>query len=469
MRTKHLSGFLMALLLLTTTAKAQTWEKVYEEELGISCAFGVCQTKDNGFAITGLTWKQSGNGDLFIAKIDSWGKMLWYKIYQKAEAQTKGQVIKETTEGDLIILAYDDHDPNYPHFWLVKTNEFGDTLWTKNFGNKVEAHCLDICPDSGYILAGAQWWDYDSYLIKTDKQGNLAWEKVIDSGTLNGTIRSVKALKDGFVFLTSDWQLIKLNETGEVVWRKDYKTTYWGYGMCIGLTNDEGYILCGTKLSPESATPKSAIQVIKTDEKGNSIWVKCYTDSLEIYSPFIWQIDNSYLLIGEKQASSNAPSEIMILLLNETGEIVWQKTFPGPYNDCAPCDAVPTADNGTIIVGYAKPSDGFGRTYILKVDKNGNVGIKENKTTMDDFWLAQNYPNPFNISTTIQFNLVKDSEVELAVYNLLGEKVTVLVKEKKKAGNYAFIWQAENIASGVYFCILKADKRVFSQKLVLMK
>ena len=463
----YLVLLVLLVLLMVAKAKAQTWEKVYEE-LGISGARSVCQTKDNGFAITGLTWEQSSNGDLFIAKIDSWGKMLWYKIYQKAEAQTRSEAIKETAEGDLIILVYDDHDPNYPHFWLVKTNEFGDTLWTKNFGDKVEAHCLDICPDSGYILAGVQLQSRGSYLIKTDQNGNLIWQKTLDSGTLDGTVRSIKAVEDGFIFLTADWQLIKLNENGELVWQKDYKTTSWGYGMRIGLTNDKGYILCGTMPSPESTTPKSAIQVIKTDEKGNSIWVKCYTDSLEIYSPFIWQIDNGYLLVGERQASSNAPSEILIFQLNETGEIVWQKTFLGPYNNCTPSGAVPTADGGAIIVGFAQPGNGV-RAYALKVDKNGNVGIKENKTAMNDFWLAQNYPNPFNISTTIQFSLPKDSYVELFVSNLLGQKVAMLVKEKKKAGNYTFIWQAENMASGTYLCALKTNDKIFVKKMILVK
>jgi len=461
---------LIILLILVVVAQSQTWERVYEEELGISGARSVCQTKDNGFAITGLTWKQGGDGDLFIAKISHEGEMLWYKIYAKA-SQTSGQVIKETAKGDLIILARDFNGPNNPYFWLLKTNASGDTLWTKNFGDKVLAYCLDICPDSGYIFAGEQnrqSGGYNGYLVKTDKNGNLIWQKTLDRGTLNGAVRSIKAVEDGYIMLTSDWQLIKLNENGEIIWQKDYKTTYWGYGMCIGLTNDEGYILCGTKLSPESATPKSAIQVIKTDEKGNSIWVKCYTDSLRIYGSFIWQIDNGYLLVGERYDSSYTSCKTLIFQLNETGEIVWQKTFLGPYNNCTPCGAVPTADGGAIIVGFAQPGNG-GRTYALKVDKNGNVGIKENKTAMNDFWLAQNYPNPFNISTTIQFSLPKDSYVELFVSNLLGQKVAMLVKEKKKAGNYTFIWQAENMASGTYLCALKTNDKIFVKKMILVK
>lgn len=86
------------------------------------------------------------------------------------------------------------------------------------------------------------------------------------------------------------------------------------------------------------------------------------------------------------------------------------------------------------------------------------------------FSLAQNYPNPFNPITRIKYQLAQLSQVDLSVYNLLGQKVTTLISEKQPAGYYYVKWNANDYASGVYLYRLKTDKGfVQTRKLVLLK
>jgi hypothetical protein len=68
-----------------------------------------------------------------------------------------------------------------------------------------------------------------------------------------------------------------------------------------------------------------------------------------------------------------------------------------------------------------------------------------------DYTLYQNYPNPFNPATTIEFGLPKAGYVTLEVYNVVGEKVAILVSENLVLGNYEYTWDARGLASGVYF------------------
>ena len=84
--------------------------------------------------------------------------------------------------------------------------------------------------------------------------------------------------------------------------------------------------------------------------------------------------------------------------------------------------------------------------------------------------LSQNYPNPFNPTTTIRYQLPTQSDIDISIFNLLGEKVATLVSKKQIAGNYEIKWDASNFASGVYFYRLKTDKG-FSEarRLVLLK
>lgn len=86
-----------------------------------------------------------------------------------------------------------------------------------------------------------------------------------------------------------------------------------------------------------------------------------------------------------------------------------------------------------------------------------------------EFSLCQNYPNPFNPSTTIEYNIPRQSCIMVKVFDLLGREVAVLVDEKKPAGKYSVRWNASRCASGVYFCRLAADNFVSTKKLILLR
>jgi hypothetical protein len=83
--------------------------------------------------------------------------------------------------------------------------------------------------------------------------------------------------------------------------------------------------------------------------------------------------------------------------------------------------------------------------------------------------LSQNYPNPFNPSTTIQFALPKDGDVDLTIYNVLGEKVANLIHQRLTAGTYNIQFDASHYGSGVYFYSLQSGSYKSSKKMLLVK
>jgi len=84
--------------------------------------------------------------------------------------------------------------------------------------------------------------------------------------------------------------------------------------------------------------------------------------------------------------------------------------------------------------------------------------------------LKQNYPNPFNSKTIIKYQLPNTSEVNLSIYNILGQKVATPVFQKQTAGNYIAEWDADGFASGIYFYRIETDQGfVQSKKLILLK
>ena len=85
------------------------------------------------------------------------------------------------------------------------------------------------------------------------------------------------------------------------------------------------------------------------------------------------------------------------------------------------------------------------------------------------FVLKQNYPNPFNPTTTIEYGVGSRQYVELTVYNVLGQKIAVLVNGERNGGNYRVNFDASRLPSGVYFYRLKTSGYSETKKMVLIR
>ncbi len=107
-------------------------------------------------------------------------------------------------------------------------------------------------------------------------------------------------------------------------------------------------------------------------------------------------------------------------------------------------------------------------SYSREVHIKNSVPIK--------FILEQNYPNPFNPSTKIKFEIPKQTNVKLVVYDVLGNEAAVLVNKELNTGSYEYVWDASYFPSGVYFYRIEAmptgkqaEGFVKSAKMILMK
>ena len=96
--------------------------------------------------------------------------------------------------------------------------------------------------------------------------------------------------------------------------------------------------------------------------------------------------------------------------------------------------------------------------------------VKENSVAEDNLGFStSSYPNPFNPTTTISYTIPKDGRVEIKVYDALGREVETLVNEVKPAGKYNVVFNAANLASGVYFYRITVNDLAVTKKIILMK
>jgi agmatine/peptidylarginine deiminase len=144
---------------------------------------------------------------------------------------------------------------------------------------------------------------------------------------------------------------------------------------------------------------------------------------------------------------------------------------------------IPQQINGTEIFYYISATSNNGKTITKPMTApkgyysfivESNVTFVDNVIQPEEFHLSQNYPNPFNPTTTISFIIPqeerrKTQEVKLAVYDVLGNEIAILVNEEKPAGTYEITWFADGLPSGIYFYRLLAGSIAQTKKMILLK
>jgi len=110
------------------------------------------------------------------------------------------------------------------------------------------------------------------------------------------------------------------------------------------------------------------------------------------------------------------------------------------------------------------------------VTEGGTITAVHEETAIlvGDFTLGQNYPNPFNPTTTIEYELPRDSRVVLQIYNLLGQGIRTLLNQSQPAGMHSAVWDGKNdlgriTSSGIYIYRLQVGSFTETRKMIFLQ
>jgi hypothetical protein len=122
-------------------------------------------------------------------------------------------------------------------------------------------------------------------------------------------------------------------------------------------------------------------------------------------------------------------------------------------------------DTTVVNVGFWNPWV----TWVVPVEED-----EESAWFPANFELEQNYPNPFNPTTLIRYALPRASQVRIEIFNLLGQRVRILLDGRQSPGNWEIQWdgtdgQGMKVSSGIYFCRIAAADFVACRKMTLVK
>lgn len=134
------------------------------------------------------------------------------------------------------------------------------------------------------------------------------------------------------------------------------------------------------------------------------------------------------------------------------------------FNEISESETVVLLDN------FGWTDDAYQVPYILEAFEDTTiVGVEDGLALPNSFKLFQNYPNPFNPTTSIKYEVLGIMNVRLAVYDILGREVAILVNEEKLPGSYEVQFNGSQLSSGTYLCRLSVGNYVETKKMLLIK
>jgi len=381
--------FIFFILSVKFTVNAQvTFQKTFGAS-GYSDGYYVNQTTDGGYIISGdyqilgVGWKG------YLIKTDAYGDTLWTKI------GIGGGAVQQTTDGGYITSGGAN---------LVKTDANGNLLWAKLF-NGLGGSFVQQTTDGGYIAAGTTnsfgAGNYDIYLTKTDTSGNILWLKTF--GGANSEVgNSVQQTSDGGYIIAGstvsfsagqrDVYLIKTDTIGGLVWSKTFGGANDDVAYSVQQTIDGGYIITGNTFP--------FIYLIKTDANGDSLWTKALGNPTSYEARCVQQTtDGGYIITGNGYIGIGPTGHHQVILIktDANGDLLWIKAFGGSMHELG-FSVKQTADGGYIITGSAVAfSISFPKVYLIKTDSMGNSGCNQ----VNDFFMVSNPPTQVTIPATI--------------------------------------------------------------------
>ena len=375
---------LLFILLLTTPfiGFGQGWEKTFgstQSDFGMS----IQQTIDGGYIILGN--KGYPNSDFWLIKTNNNGDLVWDKNFGLSSYDDGGWSVKQTTDGGYILTGRTRSFGGgiNDKVWLIKTDSNGDQQWDQLFSGGVGwswGHEVIQTNDGGYSIIGRtgsigqeMYW-----LIKTDINGTLLWEKKYQSSpVVSGSGFSIQQTNDeGYIIVGSNSWVIRTDYLGDTIWTKTLYSSSCGVvgeSRSVKLTNDGGFIICGEKPSNGQE-----MTIFKLDSLGNIIWDRCVNqivDGCSTGRSITQTNDGGYVVVGTTSKTCVSGSQdLWLVKTNSLGDTLWTKKFGEPNFDDNGIEVQQTNDGGYIICGITESYGNGGKDiYVIKTDGNGNI------------------------------------------------------------------------------------------------
>jgi hypothetical protein len=422
-------GYAVTLIFLCMLVRAQTpdtlWTKTYGSVFD-DRAWSVHVTSDSGYIIGGYTYVAGGGGyNFYLVKTDQYGDSLWTKTYG-GPSSDYGRSVRQTDDGGYIMVGYSySFGGPEPDVYVVKTDSLGTMLWDKAYGDTLYDIGGDIQQtlDGGYIIAGctspAVNWNQDLWLLKLDSLADTLWTRIY--GTIGTDVGSA-------VLETSDsgYAVTGMNGTGAAhsLWilKTDrYGNLLWSKVYSLG-TSSAGQSIHETSdggfvIGGNVFLAEFDFLLLKTDSLGDTLWTRTYGGQAgEDAYGLLETPDGGYVIVGRTESFGAGWEDIYVVRTDSIGDTLWTRTYGGTQFDYATSIDL-TPDGGYVIAGSTE-SFGAGDhdVWLLRIEPDP-YGIEEHECSRYVFGYVEIQPNPFRDELQIRFTTQDSRSMEQELRN----------------------------------------------------
>jgi hypothetical protein len=390
-----------------------------------------------------------------------------------------------TLDGGFIMGGGLQDTVTYGH--LIKFNRFGDTLWTRTYGDTMNFHTFRQAiqlSSKEFLVVGEK--KGGGWLLKTDSIGNVIWNKYYNTHGDVESLTSVYPTTDGGYILggfrrhyisTKPWNnydpmIIKVDSMGIEEWTYIYDTPYNEAVAYVIQTMDGNYVF-GSSISVSqngsTGNGNGRATLFKVDTAGNLIWNKSFgfVSSNHGFQLVKELPDSSLIAVGRRKETTSTLIKGLMVKTDQNGDSIFVQTYEhdpgGTNNHNYLWDVIPMDDGGFMaageVIGLPPGATYRQDAWVIRVDSMGcvlanclvgNEGLKRKDEGL------KVYPNPtngwVNLKTTAPLNSIE-------VYNLQGQKVQSINPSKRS-------WQLPQ-ESGLYLIrMVTEDGEVVNKKVV---
>ncbi|MCK5036526.1 MAG: T9SS type A sorting domain-containing protein [Candidatus Sabulitectum sp.] len=397
---------------------------------------------DGSFVITGRSVETpSDTYALFIMKISQEGSIEWTKVYDYPDTKEEGYGITCLPDGGFAVCGkvHGTGTINAGQAWLLRTDAYGDTLWSREWGSTVANS-----PDWGKsvlfidgklcVLAHGLTESlptYGTHLLFYDLDGNYLYGSDYPNLYWYGPGDLCEASDGGVTFVTNTLPVIwHTDQFGETLWWHNIPEPFGSgtnhEGFCIRRTMDSGFVFSGWGGETPEWDERSSTELCNTENNRTydtqDGWLARYDSDGEL----LWTFQN---------CPGNSNHFYSVVQLPQGGYIAG-----GTY-----------AGNGAYLVRYAP-----------------ETGIEKTEPAPDCEMSIS--PNPFNSTLSVSFTLQESMEVSLTVYDLSGRLIDTVTTGFFPAGNSTANWTVqEGLSSGCYLVRLELPNRNVIKNCILLK
>lgn len=342
MKKTTLIVFFLAFVIST---KSQPVVCGHSLSLSYELGYSIAPTNDNGCIIAGLTYEYSTSQfeDAYLIKLDSSYNLEWGKTFGNG-TESVFHYARQTNDGGYIATGFCQSQTDGRNVLVVKTDSIGSLQWRQVIGDVSYdmGYAVEPTPDGGYVVTGVMKSE-DMFLIKLSNQGNIQWVRRVhdsvkrsmglnlvvgpDSGIVVCGYLSVPADPNGYI--------VKFNKNGNLLWAKAFGGNGIDLIHNVELSNSGGYIITGYVFDSTLA-PGVMIMLAKTDNNGNLIWQKTlggqYDDRINGLTK---TSDGNYCASAYSVVDTNVVNTAHDLLFkfDDQGNILWMKKSDNNASD----------------------------------------------------------------------------------------------------------------------------------------